>query len=366
MSIRFLLKVLIIPVLMCCGQPVLAQPFELDKTVDNASPAPGNPVQFTVTLKHYGPNSSSNIEVTDRLPPGLSIPEGMPAFTSQGTYSSTSGIWAVGNLPAHGEAVLTIPAVAEPASSPTCYENVAEITEPVAAVTRHDDASNASVLAGGATYCAELSLQVSTQTRSTNGCGIDVIIDANIQNSGPAPVYNVVVELDGNPQGRFVNAPVLALVEQIEADASATSRVDWNIQCEHPAQSVEYSIRLSTNTILSDNSVMEYSGQLNIPATGGCGGFCEQIRHGSSGGGCFIATAAYGSQLDPYVAKLRDFRDEYLLPNPFGRRVVEWYYRVSPPIAAFIAEHEALRATTRAFLTPIVIGVLVLESEELD
>ncbi len=72
---------------------------------------------------------------------------------------------------------------------------------------------------------------------------------------------------------------------------------------------------------------------------------------------CFIATAAYGSGLAPEVMVLREFRDRYLLTNRPGQAFVEWYYAVSPPAAAFIAEHESLRAAVRLGLTPIVFAV---------
>ncbi|NLO38709.1 MAG: type II secretion system protein [Ruminiclostridium sp.] len=69
---------------------------------------------------------------------------------------------------------------------------------------------------------------------------------------------------------------------------------------------------------------------------------------------CFIATAAYDSPDDTSVMLLRRFRDEVLLTNAVGRTFVDFYYRVSPPIAEYISQSELLKYIVRAFLTPIV------------
>ncbi len=73
--------------------------------------------------------------------------------------------------------------------------------------------------------------------------------------------------------------------------------------------------------------------------------------------GCFIATAAYGSYLAPEVARLRTWRDQVLAPHPWGRALVDLYYRLSPPLAAWLADHPEARPWVRAALTPVVWGV---------
>jgi hypothetical protein len=72
------------------------------------------------------------------------------------------------------------------------------------------------------------------------------------------------------------------------------------------------------------------------------------------GGGCFIATAAYGSPMEEHVRILRDFRDRFLLTNPAGKVFVDIYYSYSPYIADFITEHETLRTPVRLGLLPFV------------
>jgi uncharacterized delta-60 repeat protein len=81
---------------------------------------------------------------------------------------------------------------------------------------------------------------------------------------------------------------------------------------------------------------------------------------GAGGGGqhdwwkCFIASAAYGSASHPHVGILREFRDRCLSASSIGRRLISFYYRVSPPLAAVISRHRFLRLTARLALLPLV------------
>jgi len=70
---------------------------------------------------------------------------------------------------------------------------------------------------------------------------------------------------------------------------------------------------------------------------------------------CFIATAAFGSPLHPYVGLLREFRDSYMLTNPMGRWFVTIYYNNSPPIAEIIKDNSGLKAIVKIFLIPAII-----------
>jgi len=71
--------------------------------------------------------------------------------------------------------------------------------------------------------------------------------------------------------------------------------------------------------------------------------------------GCFIATAAYGTDKAKEIDILREFRDVVLLSNSLGAELVSLYYKTSPPIASFISQHEVLRTAVRVgFVDPIV------------
>lgn len=69
---------------------------------------------------------------------------------------------------------------------------------------------------------------------------------------------------------------------------------------------------------------------------------------------CFIATAAFGSPMDAHVEMLRTFRDRILGRNWAGKEFIKFYYKHSPPLAQFIAEHDSLRAVVRGILWPII------------
>jgi len=80
------------------------------------------------------------------------------------------------------------------------------------------------------------------------------------------------------------------------------------------------------------------------------------VEGGAGPGGCFIATAAYGSDMAEEVKILREFRDRYLLTNTLGKGFVSLYYQHSPAIAQFISQRDSLRALVRlSLLVPVTM-----------
>ncbi len=85
--------------------------------------------------------------------------------------------------------------------------------------------------------------------------------------------------------------------------------------------------------------------------------FTTESGSGGGNGGCFIATAAYGSPMEKDVVLLKEFRDNILINNSIGRMFVRFYYNFSPPIANYIGRSEGLRFVARCSLVPFVYGV---------
>jgi len=111
---------------------------------------------------------------------------------------------------------------------------------------------------------------------------------------------------------------------------------------------------------LKDGGTYDADGEENgIIADPSGSGQTQGIKISGGGGGCFIATAAFGSYQEHHVWILRQFRDRYLLTNSAGKAFVKWYYQHSPKYASMIASHESLRAITRVLLLPVYAAALI-------
>jgi hypothetical protein len=71
------------------------------------------------------------------------------------------------------------------------------------------------------------------------------------------------------------------------------------------------------------------------------------------GGGCFVATAAYGDRRHPDVVDLRRFRDEILMDHKAGRTFIRIYQLIGPRLARLVEPRRASGRTARALIAPL-------------
>ena len=85
----------------------------------------------------------------------------------------------------------------------------------------------------------------------------------------------------------------------------------------------------------------------------------------ADGGGCLVATAAFGSEIAPQVQRLREIRDSTLLTTNYGTAFMtgfnQIYYLFSPTIADLEREIPIFRELTRAYITPLLSSLSIME-----
>lgn len=79
-----------------------------------------------------------------------------------------------------------------------------------------------------------------------------------------------------------------------------------------------------------------------------------QPQSQKSSGGCYIATAAYGSYDAPEVMVLRKFRDERLQKTRLGRAFIAFYYAISPALARQLPKYRMTNAWVKRRLDYLV------------
>lgn len=89
-----------------------------------------------------------------------------------------------------------------------------------------------------------------------------------------------------------------------------------------------------------------------------------------TGGGCLIATAAFGSEMAPQVQQLREIRDRYITQTKSGSDFITsfntLYYTFSPTIADLQRENAAFRDMIKHLITPAINTLTILEHVPLD
>ena len=346
---------------------------DVQKSVDNEFPAANEPVEFTVQVRNLGTQPAADLVIMDQLPAEMDIPAGTAAFASVGTYDPATGEWSMGDLAAGDSAVLTVPAVVTDSQPPACIVNAARSDFPDMSDDNNDE-SRAAIHQAGVERCVDLQPEFDIDVGS-----VVIVCDSErryegsveIKNMGPDAARNVMVALDQTtqvgPDIVFEDSDCLtsgASVCEIASIASGetvslsvTSALFQN--ATKASQVIEVSLATSDEDYDSTNDLTSVSAVVSgFSSCDGSSRDFPDLRNVAGPGGCFIATAAYGTAMHPHLDGLRNFRDRFMLTNGAGRAMVKFYYRYSPPIADYIAERGWLKTMVRGLLAPIVYTVI--------
>ena len=96
----------------------------------------------------------------------------------------------------------------------------------------------------------------------------------------------------------------------------------------------------------------------------------ETESESSEGGGCLIATAAYGSEMAPQVQFLREIRDNTVLQTQSGTSFMTafntFYYTFSPTVADYERENPVFKEAVKVGLTPLLTSLTILNYVDID
>lgn len=166
----------------------------LTKTVDNATPAPGQNVTFTITASNAGPSDATGVVVKDVLPAGLVFVSATP---SAGTYDNTTGLWTIGNI--NSGANPTLQVVARVNVSGASITNTAEVTasnqpDPDSTPNNNNPAEDdQSSVTLGVAAAPRITLTKSVSPGGTQRPGTDLTYTIVFTNTGGSAARNFVL-----------------------------------------------------------------------------------------------------------------------------------------------------------------------------
>jgi large repetitive protein len=233
----------------------------LAKTTSNPNVDVGQTTSFTLNLLNSGPDTATNVAVTDLLPVGLNF---VSATASQGSYNAGTGIWTIGAVPAGTTAILQVTTTV---TGTTAITNMAQISasdqlDPDSTPNNNNPSEDDQSSITLTPQLADLSLS-KTINNPTVTLGQPVTFTLNVNNAGPSPATNVTVT-DQLPQGlTFVSATPAGVYN------SATGVWTVGTLANGASASLQITASVGTSTAITNTAQISASDQRDPDSTPG-------------------------------------------------------------------------------------------------
>jgi len=353
--------------------PTEAADLALTKIANASSVVAGSPISYSLGIANDGPDTATNVILTDTLPAGLTY---TTASASQGSCSHMGATvtCALGQISAGANATAQI--TVNTSTSGT-YVNTASVTSAVADPSSANNSASAQTIVQIPSTpppdpeLADLVLRKSASA-STVVSGNTVSFSLSVINNGPNTATSVTVS-DPLPAGLSFNSAsasqgtctrsgstVTCTLGTLSSGASATAQITvgtLNVGTFSNTASVSSTVAdpvASNNTgtvqitVQSPSSPPPSDPEPSPPPS-------DDKTKLESKGGCAATVIAHHSWMTAKLRYLRVFRDRYLRTNSAGQVLTRTYYRLSPAIADVLRERAGARAVARLLLRPVVL-----------
>ena len=186
----------------------------------------------------------------------------------------------------------------------------------------------------------------------------EVIFDSTKKSLTPGEIVELSGIIEKGIEGDLIALEVkspsgeIILIRTVELGSGGT----YNLKFKIPASAESGNYDIITNLELVGTEETQVSEDSQSPS--------------SSGGGCLIATATYGSELASQVQQLRELRDNTLLQTSSGAAFMDgfnsFYYSFSPTIADWERENPVLKETVKLLITPLLTSLSILNYVDMD
>ena len=205
------------------------------------------------------------------------------------------------------------------------------------------------------------------QSYATN----EIIIDTNKASYAPGDLVELTGKVKDSPNQVVAievkdTAGNTIVIRTVETDSDGNFVLKFKV----PSFAKAGKLEIVSNAIVNGTKVTETKTVTANPSSSNQQPSAPQATAEKKGGGCLIATAAFGSELAPQVQILRELRDKTVLGTQSGTSFVNafnaFYYSFSPTVADWERENPVFKEIVKTTITPLITTLSILNYVDID